>query len=128
MDYRYETKDESRCFHIKRKAFIIYNGNLEFLPRGSNMSHYEYCKNKGITKEEFNEIIRGYFLDGNLVIYRDNFIYDNELILESLKYIDRISKEINESEFDIYFGQLPKKDFKLDYHYGKYIDGNINKE
>ena len=56
MDYRYETKDEARDFHKQRKAFIILNDVLEFLPEGSLMSHYEYCQTKGLNKEEFNKI------------------------------------------------------------------------
>lgn len=127
MDYRYETNGEARDFHKERKAFIILNGNLEFLPDGSDMSHYEYCKSKGLDKEEFNKIIRGYYLNNNVVLYKDNFIYDEDLISESLKYLDDISKHIKINEFEIYFGQLPEQEFRLDYHYGKYIDGLILK-
>ena len=57
MDYRYETKDEAREFHRKRKAFVIYNKNIEFLPDGSEMSHFESCKTKGLSKEEFNALL-----------------------------------------------------------------------
>lgn len=34
MDYRYETKNEVRDFHKQRKAFLILNDELEFLPEG----------------------------------------------------------------------------------------------
>ena len=124
MDYRYETQDEARNFHKQRKAFIILDGKLEFLPEGSDMSHYEYCKTKGLSKEEFNEIIRGYYLNSNLVFYKDNFIYD-EVITTAIQVVDEISKIIKNDEFNIYFGQLPEQGFALDYHYGKYINGII---
>ena len=127
MDYRYETKDEARDFHKQRKAFIILKGEIEFLPEGSSMSHYEYCQTKGLTKEEFNQITRGYYLNGNAVFYKDNFIYDDEVIENSLKVINEISKRINVEEFEIYFGQLPEQGFALDYHYGKYVNGTIIK-
>ena len=127
MDYRYETKDEARDFHKQRKAFIILEGQIEFLPEGSSMSHYEYCQTKGLTKEEFNQITRGYYLNGNAVFYKDNFIYDDEVIENSLKVINEISKRINVEEFEIYFGQLPEQGFALDYHYGKYVNGTIIK-
>ena len=29
MDYRYETKDETRDFHKQRIAFIIYDNKIE---------------------------------------------------------------------------------------------------
>ena len=125
MDYRYETKDEARDFHKQRKAFIILNGKLEFLPEGSSLSHYEYCQTKGLSKEEFNKITRGYYLNGNTIFYKDNFIYDEELIGNALQFLDEISKQIGLDEFDIYFGQLPEKDFALDYLYGKYTNGII---
>ena len=125
MDYRYETKEEARDFHKKRKAFIIINGKLEFLPDGSSMSHFEYCKIKGISKDEFNKITRGYYLNGNLVFYRDNFIYDDEVISVALQVVDKISEKLNTDKFDIYFGQLPEQGFELDYHYGKYANGII---
>ena len=127
MDYRYETKDEARDFHKQRKAFIILNGKLEFLPEGSSMSHYEYCQTKGLSKEEFNQITRGYYLNGNAVFYKDNFIYDEVVITNALQVVDEISKVIGVNEFEIYFGQLPEQAFALDYHYGKYASGAIIK-
>ncbi len=126
MDYRYETKDEARDFHKQRKAFVILNGTLEFLPKGSSMSHYEYCQTKGINKEEFNKITRGYYINGNLVFYKDNFIYDDKVIEESLNYINEIASTLELKEFDIYFGLIIEKNFAFDYHYGKYINGTIN--
>ena len=125
MDYRYETNDEARDFHKQRKAFIILNSKLEFLPEGSSMSHYEYCQTKGLSKEEFNQITRGYYLNGNAVFYKDNFIYDEVVIANALKVIDEISKMIGVEEFNIYFGQLPEQGFALDYYYGKYVNGTI---
>lgn len=125
MDYRYETKNEARDFHKQRKAFIVLNGMLEFLPEGSSMSHFEYCKTKGLDKETFNKITRGYYLNGNVIFYKDNFIYDDKVIDEALKHLKDISEKISVSEFEIYFGQLPEENFALDFHYGKYVDGKV---
>ena len=127
MDYRYETKNEARDFHKQRKAFIILNGVLEFLPEGSAMSHYEYCQTKGIDKETFNTITRGFYLNGNTIFYKDNFIYDDELIKEALEHVNEIAEKVNEKNFEIYFGTLPDKGFAYDYHYGKYENGKVTK-
>ena len=127
MDYRYDTKDDARDFHKQRKAFIILNSVLEFLPDGSSMSHFEYCQCKGLDKEDFNKITRGYYLNGNIVFYKDNFIYDENVIDEALKYLNEISQKIGRTEFEIYFGQLPEKNFALDFYYGKYLNGKIIK-
>ena len=80
-----------------------------------------------MSKEEFNKITRGYYLNGNVVFYKDNFIYDEELINDSLNYLDEIARKLDLYEFDIYFGQLPEQNFELDFHYGRYINGIIEK-
>lgn len=125
VDFRYHTNDDARDFHKNRKAFIIHKNNLEFLPFGSAMSHFEYCQSKGIEKAEFNTLTRGYFLAGNLVFYKDNFIYDNEVINEASKHLEEISHIVGETEFNIYFGQIPEENFKLDFFYGKYENGIV---
>ena len=127
MDYRYETKDKARDFHKQRKAFIILNGLLEFLPEGTAMSHFEFCQTKGLEKEEFNKITRGYYLNGNLIFYKDNFVYDEFVIEEALKYVSQIAEILNLTEFEIYFGQLPEQNFALDYYYGSFKNGEVIK-
>ena len=128
MDYRYETKDEARDFHKQRKAFIILNNVLEFLPEGSTMPHFEYCQTKGLDKNIFNKITRGYYLNGNVVFYKDNFIFDDYVINEALNYLEQIASKVLSNEFEIYFGQLPEENFALDFHYGKYSNGTILKK
>ena len=126
MDFRYELREEAKDFHRKRKAFVIMNNKLEFLPEGTTIMHYDYCKEKGMSKEEFNNITRGYYLDGlGVVFYKDNFIYDDKVISEGLQFINEISEHFGVNEFEIYFGHIVEQNFKLDYHYGKYIDGTI---
>ena len=127
MDYRYETKNEARDFHKQRRAFIILDNNLEFLPEGSSMSHFEYCQSKGMSKEQFNKITRGFYLIENAVFYKDNFIYDDSVIEEALEHISELANKLNIEKFEIYFGELPEKGFAYDYHYGRYEKGNIIK-
>ena len=67
MDYRYEVKESAREYHKTRKAFIIYNDVLEFMPDGCDMSHFEWCQKKGIGKKEFNRITRGFYKEGNKI-------------------------------------------------------------
>lgn len=128
MDYRYETKDEARDFHKSRKAFIIYNNKLEFIPENSDMSHFEYCQTKNISKEVFNEITRGYYIDGKVVFYKNHFTYDEFVIEEGIKFINEIANKINQREFEIYFGHIVEANFALDFDYGRYIDGKIIKK
>jgi len=102
MDFRYETKNEDRNFHKQRIAFIIINYNIIFI-KNSEMSHWEYCESMNISKEVFNKLTRGYYLNGNIVFYKDNFIYDDKVIEEGLKYLYKIKEECKFDEANIYF-------------------------
>lgn len=122
VDLRYETKDVSRDFHAKRRAFVIYENKLYFIEKGSSMSHYEFCSSKlNLTKEEFNELTRGYYLDGNLVFYKDNFYYDEKVVNEGLLYVNQIKKTLKITDANIYFGLIvgnPGESWPFDYFYG----------
>lgn len=74
---------------------------------------------------QFNNITRGYYLNGKVAFYKDNFIYDENVINESLNYIDEIAKKLGKTEFKIYFGLLLEENFALDFYYGKYLNGRI---
>ena len=127
MDYRYETKNEAREFHKQRKSFIIINGEVKYIPEGSEMSHFEFCSSIGMDKDTFDKITRGYYLNGYVSFYKDNFIYDDGVIIEALAHINEIAEHLGINNFDIYFGQLPEQNFAFDYHYGKYEGGTVNK-
>lgn len=108
VDFRYVTKDNARDFHKRRRAFVIYKGNVLFIKEGSPESHWEFCKKNipDITKDEFNQIIRGYYLNGDIVFYKDNFTYDEEVIKGSIKYINLIKKECHVEKVKVYFGLI----------------------
>ncbi len=125
MDYRYETKESARDFHKQRRAFLIYKNKVEFMPKGCHMSHYEYSQIKGMSKEEFNKMTRGCLIGDNVLFYKDNFIYDDLVIKEALEHIDEIALELDRNEFNIYFGALPQDNFKPDFLYGKYKNGEV---
>lgn len=128
-DYRYVTKEESRDFHRKRRAFVIYKGELSFIDEGSDMSHWEFCTNQfpDITKDKFNNITRGYYLDGNLVFYKDNFCYDDALINEALKFVPEIKEKLGVSNVKINFGLKvgkPGENWPMNYYYGESLKNN----
>ena len=66
-----------------------------------------------------------YYFNGNSVFYKDNFIYDWQVIKEGLDFLDEIAFNIAVNEFEIYFGQILERDFALDFYYGKYSNGII---
>lgn len=126
MDFRYETKDEVRNFHKQRVAFIIINNEIHFI-KNSEESHWEYCQSLNISKETFNTLTRGYYFNGRIVFYNNNFTYDNNVIEEGLKYIVRIKEECNIDKAYIYFGLVIDKTqtvWPCDYYYGMIDEEN----
>src|SRR5574344_1152256 len=120
MDYRYETNDDIRKFHKQRIAFIIIEGKLHII-KNSELSHWEYCEKMHISKKKFNKYIRGYYLNGNAVFYKDNFSYDENVINVSLKYLPILRKECELNKINIYFGVKMDTNLKVwppDYYYG----------
>lgn len=123
-DFRYVTKDESRDFHKQRRAFVIYQGKVLFIEKGRDMSHWEFCQENfpAMTRKEFNQIIRGYYLDGNLVFYKDNFCYDDKVIEVALEHIPEIKKNLGLCSVKINFGLVIGKageNWPVDLYYGQ---------
>lgn len=106
VDYKYYCVDNRRSFHRERRAFIVYKNKLDFMPENCDMLHFEYCQTKGISKAVFNKLTRGYYVNGDLVFYRGNFVYDEKLVEHALKYVNKFSEIIKKDEFNIYFGLL----------------------
>lgn len=61
---------------------IIHKNKIEFLS-DSNISYFEYCQEKNISKKIFNTIYLCFFI----AFYKDNFIYDEFIIEKTLKYV-----------------------------------------
>ncbi len=131
MDYRYETKDEARDFHKRRKAFVVVDDKVYYLSNNGE-SHWEFCQKMNIKKEIFNELIRGFYLDGDLVIYKNNFSYDAKLVEDAQKYITKIKDDLGVSKMKVYFGMIipeecsDKKNsiWDKDYYYGEIDENN----
>ena len=133
IDFRYVTKDESRDFHSRRRAFVIYENKLYFIRKSSSKSHWEFCQSKfpNMSKEEFNKLTRGYYLDNELVFYKDNFVYDNTVIKEALEFVKKIKTRLKLVNFKIYFGLVigkPGEDWPKDYYYGELQNNKVIKK
>lgn len=80
---------------IQKERRSIYNNELLFIEQGNSMSHWEFCLNKlNLTKDNFNKLTRGYYLNGDIVFYKNNFAYDEGVIKEEIKYINQIKKAL----------------------------------
>ena len=122
----YDLKNESdsldvKEFHKRRVAFIIYE-NKVFYMKDSIFSHWEYAQTLGVSKETFDKLCRGYYLDGKLIFYKGNFEYDDELINYAKQFFDEIKDELKLEKVNVYFGQKIGKigeAWPPDYFYGE---------
>ncbi len=72
-------------------------------------------------------MVRGYYLDGDLVFYKDNFVYDEGVIQEALLFVNQIKSVLNLDEVKLYFGLIvgkPGENWPLDYFYGTSLSNN----
>ena len=124
MGYDLENESNSldvQDFHKKRIAFIIYD-NKVFYMKDTILSHWEFAQTLGISKEVFDTLCRGYYLDEKLIFYKGNFEYDDDLIDYAKEYFDEIKAELNLEKVNIYFGQKIGKigeAWPPDYYYGE---------
>ena len=128
-DFRFEKKASDDDLHKRRRAFIILNDELYFIEKGSTQSHWEYCTENfpNMSKEEFNMLVRGFFLDGDIVFYKGKFEYDDEVIESGLKNLVKIKDELQVTSMEIYFGEIvdtSREFWPYDYHYGKINEDN----
>ena len=105
----------------------ILKGSIDYIKEASSERIPIVLLRKDYSKETFNKITRGYYLNGRLVFYKDNFIYDDALIVEAIKHLGEIIEVLQIDNFNIYFGVLPEDNFAPDFFFGKYEEGSLIK-
>jgi hypothetical protein len=71
-------KTDEAKFHESRVAFLIINNDILFL-KDSEMSHREWFNALNINVN-FEDIVRGYYKDNQIIVYKGDFIFDDETI------------------------------------------------
>ena len=124
MEYDLQNESDSinaKNFHKQRVAFIIYQNKVYYM-KDTSFSHWEFAQTIGISKEIFDTLCRGYYLNEKLIFYKGNFEYDNDLIEYAKQYFDEIKKELKLEKVNVYFGQKIGKigeAWPPDYFYGE---------
>ncbi|MGD9901214.1 MAG: hypothetical protein AB7S44_01610 [Spirochaetales bacterium] len=124
---KYNLKCEDRTqiqrdFHKERIAFLIVKDKIHFI-KGVDKSHFELASELGISKEEFDNLCRGFYLNGKIVFYKGHFTYDNEMISIAKKFIPEIKKFCGAKEVEVYCGQIvgsPNEIWPPDFYLGKF--------
>ena len=100
-------KEFEKDFHQRRIAFIIINDEILFL-KNSTLSHYEWYKELTGSEDrnEFNKLVRGYYLDGSVTFYKGDFKYDEECIKAANDYCYKIKDYCKVDKLKVYCGVL----------------------
>ena len=70
----------------QRILFMIVNDQLQYLTN-SDMDHKEWYLSLGLPEDDFNNIIRGFILDGKMCFYKgENYNYDDDVMKKAKKY------------------------------------------
>jgi hypothetical protein len=78
--------------HNSRVAFLIINDEILFF-RNSTMSHREWFNTLNLNLN-FDEIIRGFYLNNRIIFYKGDFIFDDETITTALNFYKKIIQEL----------------------------------
>ena len=97
------SKENVEEFHKQRVAFLVVNNEIIFL-KNSSKSHLEWAKELGITIDDFNEMTRGFYNDGNIVFYKGNFDYDDKVINDAKKYATKVKEYCNIESAKVFVG------------------------
>ena len=90
-------------FHQQRTAFIIWDNNVKYL-KNSKLSHLQWAKELEIDETQFNSLTRGYVLNNNIVFYKGNFEYDEQVITDANTFAPQILKECLLEKAKVYVG------------------------
>lgn len=90
-------------FHERRVGFMILNGKIIFLENNKN-SHYFWAKELGIKRDEFEQLVRGYYLNNRIIFYKGNFSYDNECINAAKNYSKQIKEFCKAGQTEVWCG------------------------
>lgn len=90
-------------FHKRRIAFAFVDGQCRFNDNPDDDRDHQHwvCEDYGLTKEEFENLIRGYMLPGKIFIYQSSHFLEidlSKLSVEDLLILLRTYKKIYKEE------------------------------
>lgn len=90
----------------KKILFMILHDEVLYLDENSDMDHKEWYESLGEDMSLFDNVIRGFVIDGKIVFFKAFFNYDEEVIQAAKKYAVEIRNKVNNFELGVYCGIL----------------------
>ncbi len=90
----------------KKILFMILHDKVLYL-ENSDMDHKEWYESLGEDSNLFDDVVRGYIIDGKIIFFKAFFNYDDEVIKAAKTHALDIRKKCNNDELGVYCGVLP---------------------
>ncbi len=89
-----------------RVLFMVIGNEVKYLQNDSR-DHREWYLSLGLDPNLFDNIIRGYVIDGKIVFFKgSNYSYDDEVIKAARRYTPSIRSFLNQTSLEVYCGIL----------------------
>ena len=89
--------------------FMIYNNEIKFLS-DPNMDHRDWYKSLGGNLDEYDKVIRGFVINNQLIFFKGNLSYDNEVIDMARKCAPIMKERLNNPNLKVCCGINPGHD------------------
>lgn len=89
--------------------FIVIDGEIKFL-KTSTMDHKEWYQSLGGDPELYDNVIRGFVMEGKLIFFKANLNYDSEVIDFATKMAIPMKKQLNQPDLKVCCGIEPGHD------------------
>ena len=87
-----------------RILFMIVDGEVKYLTN-SDMDHREWYLSLGYDNNNFDNVVRGYVIEGKIVFFKGmNFNYDEEVIKEAKKHAHSMRLALNNPSLEVWCG------------------------
>ena len=84
--------------------FMIVDNEVKYLA-DTKMDHREWYLSLGYDNNNFDNIVRGYIIEGKIVFFKGmNFNYDEEVIKEAKKYASGMRLTLNNPQLEVWCG------------------------
>lgn len=89
-----------------RILFIIFNNEVKYMT-DSGIDHREWFLSLGGDINNYDNTIRGFIVNGQIIFFKANLSYDNEVVKAACKYAPSIRQQMNNSTLKVYCGINP---------------------
>ncbi|MBR3211046.1 MAG: hypothetical protein IKF71_03805 [Bacilli bacterium] len=89
--------------------FIVMDGEIKFL-KDSTMDHKEWYQSLGGSMDQYDQVIRGYVMEGKIIYFKANLNYDDEVISFALKTGLKMKLQLHDMSLKVCCGIDPGHD------------------